>query len=212
MRTHAILKAALTGAITLLAACNDSTGSASADRGSLAFSYSGSMNGSYSTAGKFQRTGGASFAKQPFAVALRSTQGGQAAVQLLAYEPTSSTKGHLMLVAFPGVTGTGTFTFDDESCNEDDSCPFAIVAFDTNPDVEMDDSQAFIFSAGTLTVTSAADGHLRGTFSGTAESLGGDEVLTISGGTFDVPVVDQGSPVQVRAAQPAILASRRAQP
>jgi len=189
MNTSTILKTALAGAVALLAACNDSTGSTRTDPGSLSFTYTGARSGSYSVTGRYEpRT--SSFAKQPFAVGARSTQVGEEAAALLSYLPVTSSTGHMLLMGLPGVTGTGTFTFDSSACGDEPTvCPFALLLFDTNPDLEEDDSQVFSFSSGTVNVTSSTGGHLRGTFSGTAETFFGDSVITVTNGTFDVPVI-----------------------
>jgi hypothetical protein len=194
MSTTNILKTALAGTVALLAACGDSTGSSAAEAGSLSFTYSGARAGSYRANGRFEpRT--SSFVKQPFAVGARSSQAGISAVALLSYVPVTASTGHMLLMGLPDNSGTGSYAFGDSACSAVDAsdCTFALLLFDTNPDLEEDDSQAFVFTSGTVNVTSSSGGHLRGTFSGTAETFFGDSVITVTNGGFDVPVRSESS-------------------
>lgn len=202
MNTRIFIKAALAGAVTLLAACNDSTGpdqSPDPNAGSLGFSYSGARVGSYHASGVFQRAGGGPFVKQPFATGIRNQAPGQQEMVLLSYTPVSAATGNMLLFIIPNVAGTGSYALHTD-CTDDRDCPFAGVFFDTDPAVEEDGSEAFVFTAGTLNVTSASGGHLRGTFSGTASTLAGDAVITVTNGTFDVPVQDGAALTRVPAA------------
>jgi hypothetical protein len=189
MTTTQILKITLAGALALLAACNDTTGNGGTDTGSLSFTYSGARAGTYSASGRFQARS-TSFAKQPFAIGARSSEAGVSEVAVLSYLPVTTSTGHMLLLGLPGNSGTGSYSFDDSGCSgEDLDCAFALLLFDTNPDLEEDDSQVFAFTTGTVNVTSNTSGHLRGTFSGTAETFFGDSVITVTNGSFDVPVL-----------------------
>lgn len=195
MNTQNIIRAAFTGAVALLAACGDSTGPdkpSNSNAGSLGFSYSGDRVGSYSASGVFSRDGGSPFVKQPFATGIRNQAGGQQEMVLLSYTPVSAATGNMVLFIVPNVTATGGYPLHT-SCTDDADCPFAGVFFDTDPGVEEDDSEAYVFTDGTLNVTSVTDGHLRGTFSGTAATLSGERVITVADGSFDVPVKDGGT-------------------
>ncbi|HEU4562781.1 MAG TPA: hypothetical protein VFS20_33435 [Longimicrobium sp.] len=187
MRTTKLLKTAMAGAVALLAACNDSTGGSGTGPGSLSFSYSGDRVGSYSASGTY-RPRGSSFDKVPFAVGVRSS-GSDLAV--LSYQPVTSTTGDMVLLAVSGVSQTGSYSLASDNCGSND-CPLALLLFDTNPDLEEDDSQVFAFSSGTLNVTSISSGRMTGTFSGTAETFFADSVITISNGSFDLPVRSGG--------------------
>jgi hypothetical protein len=188
MRTTKLLNTALAGAVALLAACSDTTGGSGPGPGSLSFNYGGDRVGSYSASGTY-RPRGSSFDKVPFAVGVRSS-GSDLAV--LSYQPVTSTTGNMVLLAVPGVTGNGSYSLASDNCGSND-CPLALLVFDTNPDLEEDDSQVFAFSSGTLTVTSISGGRMTGTFSGTAETLFADSVITITNGSFDLPVRSGGT-------------------
>jgi hypothetical protein len=101
---------------------------------------------------------------------------------------TAST-GHLVLMVLPPVTGPTTLDLSS-SCDTAD-CPLAAVVFDTDPDDSEDESDFYVFGGGTLTVTSVSGGRMRGTFSGTASEFAGGLGVTITGGTFDVPLVSE---------------------
>ncbi|HET7464941.1 MAG TPA: hypothetical protein VFJ82_27100 [Longimicrobium sp.] len=211
MKTRQIMKAALAGAVALLAACGDSTGSNTATgAGSLSFTYSGARAGSYSASGEFQQNT-TSFVKQPFAVGVRSQQGGVSAISIVSYLPVTSTTGHLVLLGIPEPAGTGSVDLSGNTCT--DLCPIALIAYDTNPDLDEDASQLFGFVTGVVNITSKSNGHLRGTFSGTAENFAGDSVITITNGQFDVPIRSESSLSLDRAvARPTRMLERHAKP
>ncbi|HYH80194.1 MAG TPA: hypothetical protein VEX86_10360 [Longimicrobium sp.] len=215
MITTRILKTALAGAVAVLAACSDSTGNDNPGPGSLSFSYSGARAGGYSANGEFVGRD-TTFTKQPFAVGARSRQAGQGMLGLLSYQPVTASAGTMVVMAMPEVSGSGSFDFADESCLDEDftACPLGFVVFDTNPDLlEDENSQFFIFSSGTVNIQSTSGGRLRGTFSGTAETLFADSTITITNGTFDVPVRSESSLGLNRAAARArLMQSRHARP
>ena len=184
------LAVALAAASMALSACGDSTGSSGTTAsGSLSFDYTGARSGSYRASGAFQRTSDTTFAKQPFAVGARGTISGVTFVDLLSYQPVDAQTGHMVLIELPNVTAPTTFSLDG-SCDTDD-CPLAAVIFDTDPNASEDDSDLYFFETGTLQVTSVSSGRLRGTFSGTATEFLGDQTITVTNGTFDVPLVSQ---------------------
>lgn len=195
MTINQIWKTSLAGAVALLAACGDSTGgSGSSASGSLSFSYTGDRTGSYSASGTFKQNS-TSFVKQPFAVGVRSSTVGGQGVVLVSYTPVSSATGNMLLIGIPSTAAsTASYDLADENCNGTTTlCPFSLLLFDTNPDLEEDDSQVFTFTSGTLNVTSNSGSRLQGNFSGTAETLFGDSVITITNGTFDIPVRSESS-------------------
>ncbi|HET7229508.1 MAG TPA: hypothetical protein VFJ16_05865 [Longimicrobium sp.] len=186
MINRKLLKTAMAGAVALLAACGDSTGSSGSGTGSLSFSYSGVRSGSYSATGEF-KGGNSNFDGKPFAVGIRAIQPTGSVLALISYQPVTSSKGNVVVFALPNISGTGSI---DLTCASADftTCAFASVIFDTDVTVEEEDGQTFLFTSGTVNVTTNSGGHLRGTFSGTAENFEGDSVITITNGTFDVPV------------------------
>lgn len=201
MNTKQITRAALGAAVAILSACGDSTGSdnTAIGSGSLSFNYGGARTGSYSASGQFKQNGSL-FVKQPFAVGIRSLQGGQSAIAIVSYQPVTSTTGNEIVIGIPEISGTGTIDLSEQGCTGT-LCPLALLVFNTNPDLEEDDSKLFAVSSGTVNITSNTGGHLRGTFSGTAELFGGDSVVTITDGQFDVPVRDESSLSVTRAVE-----------
>jgi hypothetical protein len=186
------LAAVLAGATAGLQGCGDSTGSEDDSvSGSLAFSYAGARSGSYSATGAFRRQTVGTFVKQPFAagVELQDPVAG-AVIGIVAYSPVTTTTGHQVIFLLPPVTAGQTLNLDG-SCADPDFCPVGLVSFDLNPDLAVDDSEGYLFTTGTLHVTSATDGHVTGTFSGTAEDVTGAFILTVTNGTFDVPVLSE---------------------
>lgn len=211
---HKARAAVLAGAVALLAACGDSTGSGSKTAtgpGSLSFTYSGARAGTFSASGELQQNS-TSFVKQPFAVGVRSRQGNVSAISIVSYLPVTSATGHMVLLGIPEISGTGNIDLSGDNCTS--LCPVALLLYDTNPDLEEeDDSQLFGFVAGTVSVTSNSNGHLKGTFSGTAENFEGDSVLTITNGAFDVPIRSESSLSLDRAvARPTRMLERHAKP
>jgi len=184
------LAAALAAASIALSACGDGTGSSGTTAsGSLSFDYSGARSGSYRASGTFQRTSDSTFAKQPFAVGARGTVSGTTFVDLLSYQPVNAQTGHMVLIELPNVTAPATFSLNG-SCDTDD-CPLAGLVFDTDPSASEDSSDLYFFDTGTLQVTSVSSGRIRGTFSGTATQFLGEQTITVTNGTFDVPLVSQ---------------------
>jgi hypothetical protein len=180
-------------AVTALAGCNsDSTGFQPIDPGSLAFSFEGARTGTYSASGAFTANNGNAVQALPFAagVKINNAVAGQI-VGIIAWMPVGLSTGHQATFLLPPVTAAGQTFALTEDCTSVTFCPGGLVAFDlslTQPGLEPD---AFVFTSGTLTITSLASGRVAGTFSGVAADSAGIRVVTITGGTFDVPLVDE---------------------
>jgi len=200
------IAAALAAASLALAACGDGTGS-SVEPGSLSFTYTGARSGSYSATGIIRRTSDTTFAKQPFAVGAKGSLQGTSFVSVLSYRPVTAETGDMVLFDLANVTGPTTLSLSS-SCDADD-CPFAAIVFDTDPNASEDESDFYVFESGTLNVTSVSGNHLRGTFSGTATEFFGDATITVTNGTFDVPLVSP-SRVPLASRAPAIQQLRAA--
>lgn len=205
-----LLTTALAAATLALAGCKDSTGSNNNEiaSGSLAFSYTGVRSGSYSASGAIHPNA-TSFTKATFASGVKLAQGGTNYVGIIAYVPVTASTGHEVLFIFPSVAAGQNLSLSDDCVGAD--CPLALVAFDTDPDLEEDDSEPFFFTDGTLHVTSTSNGRVSGTFSGHAEGFDGTRVITVTGGSFDVPLLDQSQfPTANRSAPtPAFTRLRR---
>jgi hypothetical protein len=183
------LAAALAAVTLATAGCKDSTGSKPVPSGSMAFSYTGARSGSYSVSGALTRQGANSFAKIPFAAGVKLSDGAQSYIGIVAYLPVTATTGHEVLFLFPRPAAGANLALVDECA--DTSCPLGIVAFDTNPDVDVDNSEAFAFNTGTVHVTAINSDRISGTFSGTAADIDGTHTITVTNGTFDVPLVNE---------------------
>jgi predicted small secreted protein len=183
------LLTALAAATVVLAGCKDSTGSGGdIASGSLAFGYAGARSGAFSTSGGVRAQNGGGFTKEQFATAVKFTDPDGTSVAMVAYLPVTASTGHEVVFAFASATAGQSLALTDDCIT---ACALGIVVFDTDPDLEEDDSEAFFFTSGTLQVASVSGGRIRGTFSGTAEDLEGTRTITVSAGTFDVPLVDQ---------------------
>jgi hypothetical protein len=184
------LLAALAAATVVLAGCKDSTGSGGdIASGSLAFGYAGARSGAFSTSGGVRAQNGGGFTKEQFATGVRFTDPGGTSMGIIGYLPVTASTGHEVVFAFPGVTAGQSLVLTD-NCTSG-ACALGVVVFDTDPDLEEDDSDPFFFTSGTLQVTSVSGSRITGTFSGTAEDIEGTRTITVSAGTFDVPLVDQ---------------------
>jgi hypothetical protein len=204
MKNTPIAAALLAAAALALAACGgDGTGS-SVEPGSLSFTYTGARSGSYSATGSIRRTSDSTFARQPFAVGAKGSLQGTSFVSILSYQPVTAETGNMALFDLANVTGPTTLSLSS-ACDADD-CPFAAIVFDTDPNASEDESDFYLFESGTLNVTSVSGNHLRGTFSGTATEFFGDATITVTNGTFDVPLV---SPSQVPLASRASAGGRQ---
>jgi hypothetical protein len=185
-----MLAAALTAATVALVGCKDSTGNNTPiASGSIAFSYTGAHTGTYSTSGAVVAKSGGGFAKQQFATAVKFNDPGQNSIGIIGYLPTTVNTGNEVIFAFPA-SGVGQTLVLTDNCTST-GCALGLIVFDTNPDVQEDSSEPFFLTSGTLQVSAISNGRITGTFSGTAEDLAGIQTLTVTGGTFDLPLVDQ---------------------
>jgi predicted small secreted protein len=205
MKTR-FLAAALAAAAMVTAGCKDSTGDDGDDvaSGSIAFSHSGARSGSYAANGALRKAGPSSFEKRPFAAGVELSDFGQTLIGIVGYVPVTSSTGNEVVFLLPAVAAGTTLDLSDGCVLE--TCPLALITFDTNPDLDEDDSEGFLFGGGTIHVTSVSSGRIQGTFSGTASTFAGDRAITVTGGTFDVPVLDESSfPSASRSAPTARL-------
>lgn len=185
------MAAALAAVMVAAAACKDTTGIAAPTAGSLAFSYTGAVSGSYSASGLLTRHSDTSFVKKSFASALAVTNNGRPYVGMLSYAPTTGSAGNEVIFLFPSVAAGQTLTFT-ETCTSS-TCSLGLIAFHSNPDLADDGSDPFYFTTGTIQVNTVSNGRIAGTFSGTAVDSLGTRTITVTGGTFDVPLRGQSA-------------------
>ncbi|HKP77083.1 MAG TPA: hypothetical protein VJT67_16245 [Longimicrobiaceae bacterium] len=186
MMTLALLAAAAT-----LAGCKDSTGDGDGvGSGSVSFTYTGARSGTYSASGEFEKLGSGSFVKKSFATGVNLNDANGNVIGILGYVPVTATTGHQAVLVLPPVTGGETLEIDP-TCEGTTFCPLGLISFNLNPDEQFDDSEGFLFTGGTVHVTSVANGRLKGTFSGTAVDVTGTQTLTVTNGSFDVPLLPE---------------------
>ncbi|HVG46414.1 MAG TPA: hypothetical protein VM890_16840 [Longimicrobium sp.] len=185
------LAAALAAATVAMAGCKDSTGNNNNEiaSGSLAFGYTGARSGTYSASGSLEKQTATDFVKKSFATGVKLSDGAQNFVGVVAYLPVAASTGHEVIFLFPSSAAGATLNLTDTCPNA--SCPIGIVAFDTDPNLEEDDSDPFFFTTGTIHISSTSGGRVSGTFSGTALDFEGTRSITVTGGTFDVPLLDE---------------------
>jgi len=112
-------------------------------------------------------------------------------VGVIGYMPVTAATGHAVTLVFPSSAAGATLDFSDNCSSV--NCPVGIIDFDANPDLEEDNSDPFFITAGTIHISSVSGGRITGTFSGDAEDYLGNRFITITGGTFDVPLLDDSS-------------------
>jgi hypothetical protein len=190
-----ILAAALAAAAVSLAGCRDSTGSDGAYAGSMAFSFAGARSGTFSARGTIHRRGEINFVKRPFAAGYKYVDVDPASpfaelIEVMAYAPVTESRGTWVFFLLPPVTAGQTL---DLSCDVYTAfCIPGHVVFDADPNLALDDDRdGFSFRAGTVTITSISGGRLRATFSATAQGFYDPRTITVTGGSFDVPLLDQ---------------------
>lgn len=215
---------ALAACLVAVAACDDgTTGPVDAPSGSLSFSYSGAQSGSFSATGQYGEDRTGSFEWRPFAVGLRYFDNSVNAqtIDIFGVAPRSGTRGDAVDLFIDDLTQPRALSLDLEACllnratlDVRDGCAVGLFAFDASPQTGA--GEIWLTRTGTLTVEAVSAGRIRGSFSGTLVNED-DDVITVSGGTFDVPVVNRDdvsrlsrslARAEMRAAAARVLATR----
>jgi hypothetical protein len=176
-----------------LAGCNgEPTALQPIDPGSLSFSYESARTGTYTASGAFTASNGNAVQALPFAAGVRINNpvAGQI-VGIIAWMPVGSITGHQATFLLPPVTAAGQTFALARSCTTTTFCPGGVLSFDLNLAPTGLDPDTFVFTSGTLTITSLSGERVAGTFSGVAADSAGIRVVTVTDGTFDVPLVDE---------------------
>jgi hypothetical protein len=172
----------LAGALALVASCGDSGTGSNNLSGSLSFTYSGAISGSFSASGTLPVV--TSLDTQQWAVGLRDDSQGEVIVE--ASKPRTSTS-HDVVVLFITRTTVGSSSVD---CGQN-TC--ADLFFDFDADNSTGDAQQSCFlTSGTLAISTITTSRVTGTFSGTGACFdvgGGSASFTVNSGTFDVALV-----------------------
>ncbi|HEX8695847.1 MAG TPA: hypothetical protein VF746_25755 [Longimicrobium sp.] len=174
----------------LLGACGDATGPAQNPVGTVRFTYSGARSGTFEAVGRF-----------PSATVRGSPSGAWAAAVRLRGRPVpdddqavltanqrrdDARSDDFSVLFVPLQVGTLT-------CEEADVTPlcpmFAQLRFGVPP-LAGDPEAQFVVEAGTVRVTEASGSRVAGTFELVLREVESGAVLLVSGGIFDVPVVE----------------------
>ncbi len=206
----ALLAVALAAAAVSLTGCRDSTGSDGTASGWMTFSFAGARSGTFSTNGAIRRRDETQLVEKPFAAGYEYVSQNPLfqgpVIEIMAYAPVTKSKGTQVFFLLPAVTAGQTL---DLNC--DFYTPVCIpghVVFDADLNRPSDGSDGFSFYAGTITITSVSGGRLRGTFSATGYGYHDQRTITVTGGSFDVPLLDQSHYYGDRAAPGAAYLRR----
>ena len=182
LRTAALL---VTAAAALSACESSSLPEVEGEEGALSFDYLGPQSGNFSAAG----AAAAEWHTQPFAAAGRTPDG---FIEIVAFIPRGENRADRFSIAIPAGEGARTVDIDWSKCIADMPCAGGSASFGltlaNRPSLEGGDT--YMFSRGTVHVTSTADGRIRGTFSGRGNRAAGDGQLTYAGGAFDLPLLN----------------------
>lgn len=178
----------LVAGVSLLASCGDSSGPTSGQSGTLSFTYSGGVSGSYSASGAIP-SNQAQFNTTTWSAGFKDEPN-----QSLVVESVATRAGgrfDLVVLSIDRlVNGSSTV---DVNCDPDvdDACTGIVVFFGV--DNNTFDSQFLCgLETGQLTLTSISETRAQGTFSGSGACLDENFVesaFTVSGGSFDVALV-----------------------
>jgi hypothetical protein len=172
----------LAGALALVASCGDSGTGSNNLSGSVSFTYSGAISGSFSASGALPVV--TSQETQQWAVGARDDSQGEVIVEAL--KPRTSTS-HDVVILFITRTTVGSSLVD---CGQN-VCADLFFDFDVNNSSE-DVQQSCFLASGTLNIATITSSRVTGTFSGTGSCFalgGGAASFTVSSGAFDVALV-----------------------
>lgn len=202
----------LAAAVALTGACsNDSPTDppvTSSDPGAVRFSYSGSgLTGTFAAQGKYNVDPAADPTAQSFAVAIDFGSGMTSPFyEVVALKSDTSTFDLLGILLSAQKTGAYPVMTEDDCNGPSLQTACALAWFILGISAQDDGTQPlqeYVLTSGTVTVSSASNGRLKGTFQGSAQQIaagGGstgpfvpDVAVEVVSGTFDVPVLgDQG--------------------
>ena len=162
--------------------------------GAITFDYLGPRDGSFSAVGAIRLDDNGDPMSGEWAAGAVSTDDPDS-FGAVGFDLATGDRGDIFLIGFEGLEGPGTFDFDG-TCTETSQCPFLLFAMDTTLDgVETDVAWLCSLDIGTATVTELSADRLAGTFSGAGACLSATsfQVIVVSNGTFNVPIVDEYS-------------------
>ena len=182
------LKHLLVGLSVALVACGGDTTAPNnlTTPGSLSFSFSGGAAGSYSATGLPPTNGTLSFGTSPWAAGVRDDA--KQAIVVVGTVPKTSTTWDLAVIEITRLTvGSNTI---NSSCTAA-LCTGVSVAFGTNQ-ASNSFTLVCLLTTGTVAISSVSSTRATGTFSGSGSCVsmtGTVSAITVTGGSFDVPLV-----------------------
>jgi hypothetical protein len=187
MRSKNLLLATSLAALAALVGCSPDAVSPSAANsliGTLAFSYSGGIAGTFSASGVASNPIAAA---GPWATGLRDSA--NVTIDVVASLPRSVTTRDIVIMSIPRLT-TGSSTVDVNCVGT--ACASFIVDFGSANTGEGTFVQLCVLTTGTLALTTVSSSRATGTFSGTGDCFSPTIVttaFTVTGGTFDVAIL-----------------------
>lgn len=191
-------------AAALLAGCGDTgagrakgVAAAPPGRGSVSFSYGGDRSGSYTASGALPLDEARRPQHGTWAAALpQDARNLGITVSRAATEPLAD----IFLIGLHDVTSPGTYPLDD-GCSLDtrSSCAQGLFAFGFDfADASQQPSPSYRLVSGSVTVTRFDARRVQGTFtvSGVRTDVSAGDSISLTGGSFDVPVVANTIPVR----------------
>lgn len=162
-------------AAVVLTACGDASGFIDDQQGLLRFDYTGALAGSYVAEAPAQDTAGTA----PYALARTNPVG---------YEIESRSASPMVRVDMvTDKRGIGVYEVQP-ICDVSDTRRCAAGAIEFPADPATGARQRYLLVSGTVTITNASAGRIRGTFSGTAR-LNVARELQVQNGEFNIPVL-----------------------
>jgi hypothetical protein len=208
---HAVIRSTFLAATCgLLLACGskDATGPDGDLSGTIRFTYSGAgYNGTFNASGVWALSAVGKPKSNSMAAGLAETAGEHQIHTMIGLV----VKGTKFDEFFANVSeqSTGTYTVGQNCSPVKGSVLCAFVEFGidiTDDDFEDESDPFFVLTSGEVIVTSVSEGRLKGTFSGTGKpSDGGTATISITNGTFDVPLRDPSAFAGMKSLVPAAV-------
>lgn len=163
----------------------------------VSFTYSGDRSGSYTATGDVPLSASRQPQHGTWAAALPQDDRN---TSIAASRATTGTFADVFLIALHDVTAPGTYALDP-SCglNTPRDCAIGQFVFNFDyADSTQDSRPRYLLVSGTVTVTRLDGGRIQGTFEvgGVRSDAPGGAAISLTAGSFDVPVVENTIPVR----------------
>lgn len=182
--------------LLLTAACGDNGDNGTGPEnelpsGSVAFTATGELGGSFSASGAPEMENGQVVQAGTWALGGKEDD----ALAVVGFRARPNNRADYFVLGMDGGAGTGTRDISSD-CGDGETCTGVIMLYDT-PTNDTDGGTLCSLMTGSVTVTSVSGDRAQGTFQGEGVCLGdGDEPAewTVSNGTFNVPLVEEFLP------------------